>query len=306
MADPGCFTENCFFTGTNAQSNAWAGPCTGTAGYLSDAEIKQIIADPARVNQQYVDDTSQTNVLVFDNGQWVGYMSPEIKSSRQNLYQGMNMGGTTDWATDLEDFNDVPPPSTSWESLKLSVQSGQDPAEVGPRNGNWTTISCDDPSVTNLRVLTAGERWSQMDASDAWTDAVNVWKTVDKGHRTFTASISDTLHGPTNADCGNLLGTSNCDQTLQCDGFIGKGSGAAGYAVWNSLVIIHEVCPFKLDVALSSGQTKGGLTTYRCSNPITTVCFKPPPFPLPLHSKTLRISLHRYLRLPIPLGSKYS
>ncbi|KAK3936951.1 hypothetical protein QBC46DRAFT_461157 [Diplogelasinospora grovesii] len=226
MADTGCYTENCFFTGS---------PCTGTAGYISDAEIKAIISS-GNVNQNYIDPQSNTNILVYNDTQWVGYMSPEIKASRKTIYQGLEMGGSTDWASDLEDYTDPPARASSWPNFTLSIKTGTDPYQVGPRNGNWTTITCTDPS-------------SEMDAPDAWTDVINVWTTYDRGKDglSFTQSISDTLHGPEQADCGSLLDTSNCVQTEQCDGFIGAGSGAAAYEIWNSFVIIHEVrvasCP---------------------------------------------------------------
>lgn len=114
MADPACWTEECLFTGTNTQSNTEEGPCTGTAGYIADAETYAILSDSSRANQNYVDVGSDSNILVYDTNQWVGYMSPDIKSARQSLYQGLSMGGTTDWASDLEAYNNVPPPSTSW------------------------------------------------------------------------------------------------------------------------------------------------------------------------------------------------
>jgi len=117
MADASCWTEECLFTGTNTQSNAEQGPCTGTAGYIADAEIYDILNDPSRVNQNYVDDVSNSNILVYDNNQWVGYMNPSIKAARQSLYQGLHMGGSTDWASDLEAYNDVPYPSTSWNEF---------------------------------------------------------------------------------------------------------------------------------------------------------------------------------------------
>ncbi|KAG2017090.1 hypothetical protein GB937_005687 [Aspergillus fischeri] len=35
-------------------------------------------------------------------------MSPATKASRKSLYKGLNMGGTADWATDLQQYNDPP------------------------------------------------------------------------------------------------------------------------------------------------------------------------------------------------------
>lgn len=81
-----------------------------------------------------------------------------------------------------------------------------------------------------------------MDGPDAWSDVIAVWNDFDKARGThFTMSVSNTIHGPELADCASLLTTNNCEQTLQCIGFQGGGSGAAGYEIWNSMVIIHEV-----------------------------------------------------------------
>src|SRR4051794_16790345 len=66
MANAGCYNQQCFFLGTNTQSFALAGPCTGTAGYISNAEIKAILNDASRVNQNYIDQLSHSNILVYD------------------------------------------------------------------------------------------------------------------------------------------------------------------------------------------------------------------------------------------------
>ena len=117
MANPNCWTEQCQFTGTITQSNAAEGPCTQTAGYIADAEIYAILNNVSRVNQNFVDKSSQSNILVYDNTQWVAYMNPTIKAARNSAYQSLNMGGITDWATDLENYKDAPYPSTSWASF---------------------------------------------------------------------------------------------------------------------------------------------------------------------------------------------
>ena len=92
---------HCTFTGPD--SGATPGLCTQTAGYISDAEIYKIIAnDP--LDQQFTDGSSDTSILVYNDTQWVAYMSKDSKASRTKQYQSLNMGGTSDWAIDLEDF----------------------------------------------------------------------------------------------------------------------------------------------------------------------------------------------------------
>jgi chitinase len=101
MTTKGCWQPHCTFTGPD--SGATPGLCTQTAGYISDAEIYQIIAnDPSA--QQFIDGPTDTSILVYNDIQWVAYMSKDSKQSRTKKYQALNMGGTSDWAIDLEDF----------------------------------------------------------------------------------------------------------------------------------------------------------------------------------------------------------
>ena len=257
MADPSCSGPNCFFTGAPYESHATPGKCTATGGYISDAEIKEILEGSTngllkregRVNQHYLDPTSDSDILIYDNDQWVAYMGPETKASRKSLYKGLNMGGTTDWATDLQTYNDPPTRGgeqlvDSWADWKTTIKNNMDPWQVGNRTGNWTELDCTDRAVVDKRLLSPSERWNRIDAPHAWADAIDVWKKIDRGSRmTFTASVSDTLDGPELVACG-VIGTDNCGETKQCQEFDNNGAGPAGYMIWNSLVYIHEVRVF--------------------------------------------------------------
>ncbi|OBT40321.1 hypothetical protein VE00_08471 [Pseudogymnoascus sp. WSF 3629] len=243
MAQAGCHTPECLYTGDRLNSDAAKGKCTATAGYISDAEIKEIMEEGSRVANHYVDPTSNSNILVYDDTQWVAYMDDDIRTQRHALYTGLNLGGTTNWATDLEKYNDVPGDSGSWLNYKLSIKAGKNPWQVGDRTGNWTEIMCDSQAASDIRGLTPEQRWDGMDMEDAWKDSIAVWKDYDRGKTqfTFTQSMSLTLNGPERASCGSLKSDSNCIQTLQCSPFQNKGSGAAAYELWNSFVIIHEM-----------------------------------------------------------------
>lgn len=247
MADPGCTGPDCFFTGGPWDPQAAPGRCTGTGGYIADAEINEILAGSTtngilkrdgRVSQHYVDPVSNSDILVYDIDQWVAYMSPLTKLSRQSLYKGLNLGGISDWATDLQKYLDPPiidgAAADDWAAHKKEI--------LNQHSGNWTELQCTDEAVSDIRFLCPAQRWSQLDAPHAWSDALNVWEKVDKGGGlNFTTSISLTFDGPENVECGTLSSTSNCAQTLQCDGFANEGSGPAGYLIWNSMVYVHEV-----------------------------------------------------------------
>lgn len=144
MAEAGCYGPDCTFLGSADDSQAALGPCTQTAGYASNAEIQEILANSSRVNQNFIDAASNANILVYDDTQWVGWMSNGIKTSRASLYKGLAMGGTTDWATDLQEYNDPPYVVSNWGILISDVLMGTDPSEKGPRHGNWTKLNCSD------------------------------------------------------------------------------------------------------------------------------------------------------------------
>ncbi|KAL4877049.1 hypothetical protein BJY04DRAFT_231180 [Aspergillus karnatakaensis] len=254
MSDPSCWGPDCKFTGGPYDSQATPGVCTATGGYIADAELDEIINGvsfdangvakrAARVTRQYKDATSDSDILIYDNDQWVASMSPQTKASRTNMYRILAMGGTSDWATDLQAYNDPPGEWKSWADFKMAIKNGEDPNQVGDRTGNWTEIPCTDKAVANPLSMSPSERWERLDAKHAWADVIEVWKAEhrDKSTYTFTASLSSIIKGPPNAQCGTLLESSNCGQTLQCDGFETMSSGAAGWLIWNSLVVVHQM-----------------------------------------------------------------
>jgi hypothetical protein len=98
----------------------------------------EIIKDPkraGRVVKSFVDTTSN-DVLVYDDTQWVSYMSANTKKTRPALYSAWGFGGITDWATDLQIYDDVLKPAESWSSFKQLVRKGQDPTSDYSHNGN--------------------------------------------------------------------------------------------------------------------------------------------------------------------------
>jgi len=102
MTTPGCYGPDCTFTGP--ASGATPGRCTGTAGYLSNFEIGEIIA--ADINVQRVSD-ADGDVLVYNNTQWVSFLTKPSYSRRTTWISGLNFGGTSAWAVDLDKNYDV-------------------------------------------------------------------------------------------------------------------------------------------------------------------------------------------------------
>jgi hypothetical protein len=244
MAEPGCFTEQCTYTGGQTSSDATPGVCTGQAGYIANAEIQDILNDPSRVVSNYVDQGSNSNILVYDDIQWVGYMDDDIKGSRKALYQSLGFGGTTDWATDLAQYNIPPDDYETWPDFISDVENGIDPENKDVvRTGPWTTIGCDVAAVRDQLYMKPSDRWAQLDADNAWDNCKTQWASdQEQGYITFTASVSNLLHEPEAINCGEMQGTNNCGGTTELCTTTNE-TGAASYAIYNSLVIVHEVSP---------------------------------------------------------------
>ncbi|POR39606.1 Uncharacterized protein TPAR_00202 [Tolypocladium paradoxum] len=110
MTDSRCVGPMCTYTGKSDSSNAYKGRCTDTAGYISNAEIDEIIKDnPAgyTLRRQIFDSNSESNILIYgtnEKADYVGYMTADVKKSRTDWVKGLNFGGTSDWAVDLMEF----------------------------------------------------------------------------------------------------------------------------------------------------------------------------------------------------------
>lgn len=90
------------FLGPRNQSPAKKGRCTDTGGYISDFEIGEIIEKGGAIKSWY-DEETDSDYLVYEQTEWVAYMTKTTKERRMGEYQDLNFGGTTDWAVDLQD-----------------------------------------------------------------------------------------------------------------------------------------------------------------------------------------------------------
>lgn len=102
MTSPDCTGPMCTFTGP--ASGAAPGRCTGTQGYISNFEIRELIASK---NSQQIKTEEGDEIVAYDGTEWVGWMTPEKYAERSSWFRGLNMGGTSDWAIDLDADYDV-------------------------------------------------------------------------------------------------------------------------------------------------------------------------------------------------------
>ena len=86
MAAAGCTGVDCTYTGSRIVSDARPGRCTGTGGYLANAEINEILKRGGNV-KSWIDEESDSNVMVYDEVEWVAWMDEDTKTRRKQMYQ---------------------------------------------------------------------------------------------------------------------------------------------------------------------------------------------------------------------------
>ncbi|KAK6356033.1 hypothetical protein TWF718_000407 [Orbilia javanica] len=252
MAKPGCWGPNCKFTGTRQKSGATPGRCTGTAGYLANAEINEIIrsGDPkrrSRVVTHFLDAGSNSDILVYDNNQWVGYMSQNTKKLRSRIYTRWGMAGTSDWATDLQEFHDPPGLTKSPSSFVAPAARGAHQKKDTINTGDWRKFDCTHTAISDLYDHPPSQRWKMLDADSAWQEVVTKWLQTDRQSGiTFLDSVSQTLKMGSGRNCGAMNGKyDTCDAILKCeDSLDGPFSGPAAMLIWESLREVHGVYHF--------------------------------------------------------------
>ncbi|RYP62222.1 hypothetical protein DL771_009821 [Monosporascus sp. 5C6A] len=252
MASAGCWGPQCNYLGDKVNSPAKKGVCTGTRGYIADAEIGEIVGDKKRAGRivtSFVDASSNSDILVYDNDEWVSYMSPATKKTRTALYKAWGMGGTTDWATDLQKYHDVPAPASDWASFKQKALNGEEPKNDDSRSGNWTSFDCTTEMVLHEKNYDVSTLWSGLGGDDAWSDVKRVWTKTDRPRfqsgddttLTFMSSVHGTLKIEGGYDgCTSVL-DAQCPSDGCSNGLNSKYSGPAGALIWNSLVLIRDM-----------------------------------------------------------------
>ncbi|KAI0903547.1 class V chitinase Chi100 [Ustulina deusta] len=176
MTEAGCWTELCTYVGPD--SGAEPGICTGTAGYLADYEINLISSENPSSDLQW-DSASYSNIMVWNDTQWVAYMNSTNKAVRTELYEGLTFLGTADWAIDLAD------PGTDGEDNGSGTSTDSSSASTIYVNPNiWSSAT---PVVTALPGVTLV--WPPLPLTTPTTITFPPWTTtVSYGSLTTTTS----------------------------------------------------------------------------------------------------------------------
>ncbi|KAF5245052.1 hypothetical protein FANTH_7522 [Fusarium anthophilum] len=101
MSSARCKGPTCTFTGP--KSGAARGKCTDTAGYISNAELMALVHSHSGDVEKWHDAKTDSDYMIFEDTNWVAYMSEETKQGRTAKYKSLNFGGTSDWAIDLQE-----------------------------------------------------------------------------------------------------------------------------------------------------------------------------------------------------------
>ncbi|KAF2734823.1 hypothetical protein EJ04DRAFT_492871 [Polyplosphaeria fusca] len=166
MTTPGCWGPECKYTGPS--SGATPGRCTETRSYISNFEIREIISSKGGVQQ--FSDNADGDIIVYDNVQWVSYLTKPRYDGRVNWVRGLNFGGTSDWAIDLDaDYgeNDGPGGGDSGSGpvlLDPGLYTSQDPTiQCNPQcTFVFPPMTLPTPTtiVPDPETITYEENWS--------------------------------------------------------------------------------------------------------------------------------------------------
>ncbi|KAH8695443.1 hypothetical protein BGW36DRAFT_299192 [Talaromyces proteolyticus] len=156
MTDPSCTSPDCTFQGdveggTGSGSTADFGRCTATRGYISNAEIFELIENG--VAKGWYDDGSNSDMAVWDST-WVAYESLATRSSRTSFYKGLNFRGTIDWAVDLLAFTGDDGDETDPNSSDGGGTGGPPLPDLSCP-GNYTTLDDIEAAADSMPSLCA-------------------------------------------------------------------------------------------------------------------------------------------------------
>ncbi|KAK4150040.1 hypothetical protein C8A00DRAFT_46482 [Chaetomidium leptoderma] len=204
MVNTNCRGPMCEYTGTASTSNALPGPCTETEGYISNAEINKFIGVGDVGVQTFYDTASRSNIAII-NGTWVAYMDSSEKAARAGLYQNWNLGGTSDWAHDLDHFTALERKTSGPILTSRFTKKG-----VTGGSTRWYDLSCSIEAVTTAD-MERKQKWEGVKADEAWADAVKAYATRERDTGSFSSwVIGKFFRGDQGVDCGTTLPASQC------------------------------------------------------------------------------------------------
>ncbi|KAM0325563.1 hypothetical protein ACHAQA_007550 [Verticillium albo-atrum] len=193
MEKAGCTGPNCFYTGDRNISNAAPGMCTDTAGYIASAEIREILWNKEVLGaREWHDKESDSDIIVYRDTEWVAWMNDKTKASRIDYYKGLNFGGVSDWAVDLDkDYGDSGIGSGDPEESSLS---GGRNCPLSKTYKDLDALAADDTVADDCKpVLALGVLEGLLDKS------MQMYEDVDNGYDKNFAAYRRVMKAQTEA-----------------------------------------------------------------------------------------------------------
>ncbi|KAL7944577.1 glycoside hydrolase family 18 protein [Trichoderma barbatum] len=163
MTSAGCWTSQCTYTGPD--SGALPGPCTNTSGYISNYEINKITSKNPSA-QTHFDQDSYSNIVVYNDTQWVAYMNDSNKATRKLIYPALNFLGIADWAVDLLSERGTSNSSSSVETIYINpgIWSSATPQIVAPPGASliWPPMPLSSPTTITFPPWTTTVSYSSL------------------------------------------------------------------------------------------------------------------------------------------------
>nr|QDJ94335.1 chitinase chiC2 [Cordyceps cicadae] len=193
MTTPGCWGSDCTYTGP--ESGAAKGRCTDTRGYISNYEIRDIIASGRKVEQH---STNDGDIVVYDDVEWVSWMTEPRYQYQVRWVTRLNFGGVSDWAIDLDaDYGSRGDGDGDSGAAPVyidgSIYKDKEPHQTVTYEENWASSITTDGGV----VTSKGSRETSTVISipPITTDVVSLWnapwdgRTKGEGDDNQTAGI---------------------------------------------------------------------------------------------------------------------
>ncbi|KAF2729337.1 glycoside hydrolase family 18 protein [Polyplosphaeria fusca] len=177
MAQDGCWGPMCEFTGSRTHSDAAPGRCTNEGGYISLAEINEIIGKNSGAQLMH-DGGSNTDVLLY-KGDYISYMTPTTKDTRRGDWKGLNFAGTIDWAVDLQAFttDDMNAPPKNGAPGTRGCVGGRD---INVNTGDLCAFSCSfDFCPESLCECAVEGKIKALPSEVSNTDDIIAWDELD-------------------------------------------------------------------------------------------------------------------------------
>jgi GH18 family chitinase len=212
--------DGCRFTGTFTVSNASPGRCTGTSGYISNAEIQEIRDGKVAGSQlvkAYYDSRSDSEIMTYTvngNPNWVSYMTETTMNGRMNKARGLGLGGTVEWAMDLLKFtsesDDYDPDDYKGVMILGGLLDYDDDDDDDDDGGSHDISKC----RKDIKSLEEAEREPQQCASYAACQALlymgrgirQDYNDLNKPYRKFGPCPKRRLDDPAGMNCIPIVG----------------------------------------------------------------------------------------------------